>query len=221
MQQKLIKLFKKLKIKCSRKSLKSWTNSKYRRKIANYLCNTLFGFIGGLFLTYILFMFLVFQLHLSLSKATWIASLLGIILTLGLSFSMQLRCLVLLILPQFFSKKGRVAIIGYAFVMAFSGPAANTVKNTEVLSSSLSCGQEQLSDAMKGVVEIMKQPFMAIKNAVKHIIKVLERTLTKVKLILLDIKDLSSKVCKSSIFFPNLKMMECRIYLPKSYFHYK
>lgn len=196
MKRKLGKCFKNYKLKCSRKSFKLWTTPKYRRKLFKLLCNSFLGFLAGIFLTYVLFMFFIFQLQMTITKATWIGSLLGIILTLGLSFSSQVRCIVLLILPQFFSKKGRVAIVGYAFVMVFNGPAANTVENTKVLTSSLSCGQDQLSDAMKGVIEIMKQPFVAIKNALKHIIKVLEKTLIKVKVILLNIRELSLKVCE-------------------------
>lgn len=51
------------------------------------------------------------------------------------------RCVVLLLLPQFFSKKGRQVLLGYAFILAITGPAKNTLHNMGILSESLACGQ--------------------------------------------------------------------------------
>lgn len=138
---------------------------------------------------------MILQLKVSLPIATWFSCFLGIFLTIGLSFSPKIRCLVLLVLPQFFSKKGRAAIVAYTFVLALSGPATNTIKNTEVLSTSLTCGQNQLKSAVKGMVEIIRKPFIAIKNAVRHVIKVTEKILQKVKKVLMKLEELIKKIC--------------------------
>lgn len=50
-------------------------------------------------------------------------------------------CVVLLLLPQFFSKRGRQALVAYAFILALTGPVKNTLHNTGVLSESLTCVQ--------------------------------------------------------------------------------
>ena len=49
--------------------------------------------------------------------------------------------MVFLLLPQFFSKRGRQAMMAYAFVLALTGPAKNALRNTEIMSESLACGQ--------------------------------------------------------------------------------
>lgn len=51
------------------------------------------------------------------------------------------RCIVFLLLPQFFSKRGRQALLAYAFILAITGPAKNTLNNMGILSESLACGQ--------------------------------------------------------------------------------
>lgn len=56
---------------------------------------------------------------------------------------MNSRCVVFLLLPQFFSKRGRQALMAYAFILALTGPAKNTLHNIGVLAESLACGQVQ------------------------------------------------------------------------------
>lgn len=74
-------------------------------------------------------------------------------LSVGIAFSVQLlftgliifhkssRCVFFLLIPQFFSKRGRSAIVAYTLYLAITGPGADLMKNVEVLSDSLACGQ--------------------------------------------------------------------------------
>lgn len=59
--------------------------------IATFLLKTALGFTGGITLTYLCFIFLVFQLSISLMLATIISSIIGVLLTLGLAFSYRIR----------------------------------------------------------------------------------------------------------------------------------
>lgn len=63
--------------------------------LENYIAKSFAGFVGGIFLTYIFFIFFVFQLHFKLSSATFLCTIIGIILTLGLAFSFQVRYAVI------------------------------------------------------------------------------------------------------------------------------
>lgn len=51
------------------------------------------------------------------------------------------RCIMFLLLPQFFSKRGRQALMAYAFILTLTGPAKNILHNISILSESLACGQ--------------------------------------------------------------------------------
>lgn len=44
-------------------------------------------------------------------------------------------------MPQLFSKRGRQALMAYAFILAITGPGKNTLHNIGVLSESLACSQ--------------------------------------------------------------------------------
>lgn len=57
----------------------------------NFTFKSVVGFMGGFLLTYIFFMFFVFQLNFKLSTATIMCALLGSILTIGLAFSTTVR----------------------------------------------------------------------------------------------------------------------------------
>lgn len=59
--------------------------------LENYILKSVFGFLGGILLTYMFFVFFVFQLNFTLSSATMMCSIIGVILTLGLAFSLRVR----------------------------------------------------------------------------------------------------------------------------------
>ncbi|KZC07081.1 DC-STAMP domain-containing protein 2, partial [Dufourea novaeangliae] len=97
-------------------------------------------------------------------------------------------CIVFLLLPQFFSKRGRQGLVAYAFILALTGPVKNTLHNTGVLSESLACAQEQLKEAVKTVVDLAKQPFYALRDAISKVIKSVKAVVKRIKQTLLAIK---------------------------------
>ncbi|XP_066262197.1 uncharacterized protein [Euwallacea similis] len=154
----------------------------------NYVLKSVLGFVAGVILTYFLYIVFIFQLNIELTTATLICSVLGCVLTIGLAFSTRVRCIVLLALPQFFSKRGRQALLAYAFVLALTGPTRNIVNNLGILSESLACGQEQLKQAVKQIIDVIKKPFLAIKEAIKKVVKTVKEVVKKIKEILMKIK---------------------------------
>jgi len=69
------------------------------------------------------------------------------------------RCIVFLLLPQFFSKRGRQALMAYAFILTLTGPAKNILNNISVLSESLACGQVSFYRWV-----CLRIPFMSLHN---------------------------------------------------------
>ncbi|XP_018338244.1 PREDICTED: uncharacterized protein LOC108746157 [Trachymyrmex septentrionalis] len=170
--------------------------------LENYILKSIFGFLFGIFLTYMFFVFFVIQLSFTLSSATILCSILGMILTLGLAFSHRVRCIVFLLLPQFFSKRGRQALMAYAFILTLTGPAKNILHNISVLSESLACGQEQLKQVVKNVVDLIKEPFYALRDAISKVIKMVKVVVKKIKRTLVAIKRLVLSILKviTSVF---------------------
>ncbi|KAJ8709565.1 hypothetical protein PYW08_009569 [Mythimna loreyi] len=147
----------------------------------NFLLKSVMGFVGGIILTYLCFMFFVFQLAISLIHATIMSSIIGVLLTLGLAFSYRIRCLVFLLIPQFFSRVGRYTLTCYALVLILTGPATNTLKNSEVLSESMACSQEQIKTSVHQLNDLMKKPINAMKDSLKLMVDQLKTITAKVK----------------------------------------
>ncbi|EGI58274.1 DC-STAMP domain-containing protein 2 [Acromyrmex echinatior] len=114
----------------------------------------------------------------------------------------RLKCIVFLLLPQFFSKRGRQALIAYAFILTLTGPAKNVLHNISVLSESLACGQEQLKQAVKNVVDLVKEPFYALRDAISKVIKMVKMVMKKIKQTLVAIKRLVLSILRviTSVF---------------------
>ncbi|CAH2059572.1 unnamed protein product, partial [Iphiclides podalirius] len=77
---------------------------------------------------------------------------------------LRLSCLVFLFIPQFFSRIGRYTLTCYALVLILTGPATNTLKNSEVLSESMACNQEQIKTSMNHISDSISNPFNTLKD---------------------------------------------------------
>ncbi|CAK1541097.1 unnamed protein product [Leptosia nina] len=116
------------------------------------------------------------------------SSIIGLLLTLGLAFSNRLRCLVFLLIPQFFSRIGRYTLTCYALILILTGPATNTLRNSEVLTESMACSQEQIKTNVRHLSDSMKQPFHAMKDSVRLMLNKFDRVSGNMKDILLKIE---------------------------------
>ncbi|XP_014252846.1 DC-STAMP domain-containing protein 2-like isoform X2 [Cimex lectularius] len=82
---------------------------------------------------------------------------------------------------QLFSKKGRQALIAYAFILVLTGPARNALHNARVLSESMVCEQEKLKRGIRSMLDMVKKPFIAIKHSIEQIMAKIKGTFKKIK----------------------------------------
>ena len=76
----------------------------------------------------------------------WATTLVIIVpLAVLITFHKFSQCIFMLTIPQIISKRGRMFLIATAFLISFSGPTKNLLKNSEILSESLSCSQVNIS----------------------------------------------------------------------------
>ncbi|XP_050072908.1 DC-STAMP domain-containing protein 2-like [Anopheles maculipalpis] len=107
------------------------------------------------------------------------------------------RCVSMLLVPQFISKRGRAALIGYIFLLTVTGPTANTMHNVEVLGETLSCTQEQLKVAILDTISALKVPFLAMKKIIDELLKTVERSFMKVQGTLMEMLKLVKRILHS------------------------
>lgn len=90
--------------------------------------------------------FLLFSFLQSVFNASTIVSLLISILivfvfALLILLNKWSRCIFLLMIPQFFSKRGRKALLTYVYFIALTGPTSNMRDNLFLLGRSLICAE--------------------------------------------------------------------------------
>ncbi|XP_045506601.1 uncharacterized protein LOC123702833 isoform X2 [Colias croceus] len=188
----------------------------------NFLLKSLIGFLGGILLTYLGFMFFVFQLSISLVHATIMSSIIGVLLTLGLAFSYRIRCLVFLLIPQFFSRIGRYTLTCYALILILTGPATNTLRNSEVLTESMACSQEQIKANVRHLTDSAKSPYNAIKDSIRVMLAQINRVNDKMDDIVRKIEGLViniADIIQSSYAWLNKTVNTCNRKLGSPYQH--
>ncbi|XP_045532250.1 uncharacterized protein LOC123719953 isoform X2 [Pieris brassicae] len=190
--------------------------------IPNCLLRNCVGFIGGILLTYLCFIFFVCQLSIPLVHAIIMSSIIGLLLTLGLAFSNRIRCLVLLLIPQLFSRIGRYTLTCYALILILTGPATNTLKNSEVLTESMACSQEQVKSHVRHLTDSVHQPLNAIRDSVHIMMERLDQLNVKMKNIVMSIERMVvsiADVIQSSYYWLSSVVNACNHKLGTPYEH--
>ncbi|XP_040855301.1 DC-STAMP domain-containing protein 2 [Ochotona curzoniae] len=90
-------------------------------------------------------------------------------LSLGMAFSRQVRATVLLLLPQAFSRQGRMLLLVAAFGLVLQGPCANTLHNFSQASEAVACGAELALNQTAEMLQRAKQPLVSALNKIKAI----------------------------------------------------
>ncbi|ODN01006.1 DC-STAMP domain-containing protein 2 [Orchesella cincta] len=124
--------------------------------------------------------------------------LIGTCSTLALTFSEASRCVFVLGMLQFFTNKGRAALLAYTLILALSSPAKNTATNMEILTESLACGQELLKSSVIDLFSFTKEPFTVFKKAVGHVFDAIEgvfgRMREELETVVESVKDIVSTI---------------------------
>ncbi|XP_073840484.1 DC-STAMP domain-containing protein 2 isoform X2 [Musca autumnalis] len=155
--------------------------------IQKALNSILIGYICGITITILWYKyFAVYPVNTS----RWFALVILGFIIIFLSYSKDVRCIASLSIPILCSSKGRSLIIAVAFFIAATGPTLNLFRNIDVMVSSLSCGQMQLKHALGDMLDTLKKPLVAIKDAIHNAVNDLRNVLAKVQKVLLTIQAL-------------------------------
>ncbi|NXU33874.1 DCST2 protein, partial [Drymodes brunneopygia] len=95
--------------------------------------------------------------------------LLGAGLGLGMAFSMKTRMIVLLALPQFFTREGKMLIMMLALCLTMQGPGTNLLHNVSQVAKALSCGAELAQNQTAERLQRAKEPLLNFQKKIKEI----------------------------------------------------
>ncbi|NXF13808.1 DCST2 protein, partial [Smithornis capensis] len=94
---------------------------------------------------------------------------LGAGLGLGMAFSMKTRMVVLLALPHFFTREGKMLVMMFALCLTLQGPGANVLHNVSQLAKALSCGAELAQNQTVERIQRAKEPLLNLQSKIKDI----------------------------------------------------
>ncbi|NWI86191.1 DCST2 protein, partial [Pitta sordida] len=98
-----------------------------------------------------------------------ITTILGAGLGLGMAFSVKTRMIVLLALPHFFTREGKMLVMMLALGLTVQGPGTNVMHNVSQLAKALSCGAELAQNQTAERLERAKEPLLKLQNKIKDI----------------------------------------------------
>ncbi|XP_066270347.1 DC-STAMP domain-containing protein 2-like [Branchiostoma lanceolatum] len=180
-----IKCVEKLCCCCCSSEVKESSNPIRRCCIAgtreNSIAKIFFGFLSGLLLTVLLYYLMIHHMNYSKKSADTAGCILGVILSVGMAVSAKFRCTILLMLPNFFSSRGRSVAMAYAMVLVMSGPYGNLQHNIEVGSRSMSCGSELAANQSEALADLIMSPVAHVIDAVESVINQLKEAAEKAK----------------------------------------
>ncbi|CAN8206785.1 unnamed protein product [Coccothraustes coccothraustes] len=95
--------------------------------------------------------------------------LMGAGMGLGMAFSMKTRMIVLLALPHFFTKEGKMLIMVLALCLTVQGPGTNLMHNVSQVAKALSCGAELAQNQTAERLQRAKEPLLNLQRKIKEI----------------------------------------------------
>ncbi|NXD01759.1 DCST2 protein, partial [Certhia familiaris] len=98
-----------------------------------------------------------------------ITIILGAGLGLGMAFSMKTRMIVLLALPHFFTREGKMIIMMMALCLTMQGPCTNLLHNVSQVAKALSCGAELAKNQTAERLQRAKEPLLNLQKKIKEI----------------------------------------------------
>lgn len=110
-------------------------------KVFGIICGIVFGF----FLSYSLFEVLCTSFKASVPVSICVTLLVVIFFALLIFLHKSTRCIFFLMIPQFFSRRGRKLLLAYIYFLALTGPADNMVENIHRLSEGITCSEVKIT----------------------------------------------------------------------------
>ncbi|XP_071787976.1 DC-STAMP domain-containing protein 2-like [Asterias amurensis] len=148
---------------------------------ANKITKSVMGFLVGLVLVFFFYFVFVFGLKQDPSNAAFTATCIGPVICFGMAFSRQFSCMMLLMIPQLFSGKGRTILMAYVFLLVITGPLENLTHNIDVAGQSQVCGIELALNQSNTVFQLATAPMAPFLDGFKTLFGKLNSLLSRVK----------------------------------------
>ncbi|KAK3587858.1 hypothetical protein CHS0354_019729 [Potamilus streckersoni] len=127
-------------------------------KDQNRTLKGIFGAITGVFLGGLIFLVLRYSFGYSDFEAGITVAIVTVLISVGLALSMLFRCVVALVIPNFFTGKGRAVILSIIFGFMLSHTVQNIKDNMAEVATSMSCIADLALDQARNLNRQLEKP---------------------------------------------------------------
>ncbi|XP_059153716.1 E3 ubiquitin-protein ligase DCST1-like [Physella acuta] len=103
----------------------------------------------GLVLSFAFYFMVIDKLNMKPALKQFIGAVIGFLLSLTFAVSVQMRCVMTLVIPTFLGKAGRSYLSAFALVYLINGPITNIVDNGKEIVRSLTCTSSLMANHTK------------------------------------------------------------------------
>lgn len=125
------------------------------------------GVISGIILGLLLFLVYKYSFGYSFEEAGILTAFLTVLICIGLALSSFIRCIIALVVPNFFSGVGRAVLLSAIFGLILNHPIANISYNARETGSSMACVVEMAVNQTRELQREMAIPLADLTNYVK------------------------------------------------------
>ncbi|XP_022083541.1 DC-STAMP domain-containing protein 2-like [Acanthaster planci] len=137
---------------------------------ANQITKNVAGFLCGIMFLMLFYPIFVLALTQDPKQAALTIMIIGPFVCFGMAFSRRIRCVMLLMVPQLFSGKGRTILMAYGFLLVLSGPVENLSYNMDVAGHSQVCGSELAMNQSYKLFQVVTAPMASFSDEVSSLI---------------------------------------------------
>ncbi|XP_060593888.1 DC-STAMP domain-containing protein 2-like isoform X2 [Ruditapes philippinarum] len=127
----------------------------------------LIGIISGIILGIFLFLVYRYSFGYTFKDAGILTTVLTVLICTGLAFSSFVRCIIALVVPNFFSGIGRAVLLSAIFALILNQPISNISHNARETGSSMSCIVELAVNQTRELQGEMAIPLENLTNYVR------------------------------------------------------
>ncbi|XP_052816598.1 DC-STAMP domain-containing protein 2-like isoform X2 [Mya arenaria] len=134
----------------------------------NKRIKAVFGALSGFVIGGLFYVILRYSFNYSPLQAGIIVAISTVLICFGLALSSRCRCIMAVVLPNFFTGKGRALFLSIIFGFLLTGPIANIVHNAKETGSSMGCTVELITDQARVLQRQLAEP---VKDMASYIAK--------------------------------------------------
>lgn len=103
------------------------------------MAKAIIGIVAGLFIGLLMFIIYQFSFGYTVQEAGILCGVLTVLFCTGMAFSSFIRCIIALVIPNFFTGIGRAILLSAIFALILNYPISNITHNARETGTSMAC----------------------------------------------------------------------------------